>query len=86
MTSPPGRRRPRRSSGVERIFEDDDTRLWSAGRTITPQGGDALLFTCISDARESTRAIAIPPDFRLQDIRLEELRSLLHSAPRLGTL
>ncbi|HEU4643375.1 MAG TPA: hypothetical protein VFS44_13045 [Gemmatimonadaceae bacterium] len=86
MTSPAGRRRPRRSSGVERIFEDDAARLWSAGRTITPQGADALLFSCISDSRESTRAIAIPPDFRLPDVRVEELRTLLRSAPRVGTL
>lgn len=86
MTSPLGRRRPRRSSGVERIFEDAEARLWSAGRTVTPQGGDALLFTCISDGRESSRAIAISPDFHLPDAGVEELRTLLRAAPRVGTL
>ncbi|HEX6533551.1 MAG TPA: hypothetical protein VF041_03085 [Gemmatimonadaceae bacterium] len=86
MTSPLGRRRPRRSSGVERVFEDDDARLWSAGRTLTPQGGDALLFTCLSDGRESARAIATPPDFHLPDAEVAALRALLRAAPRVGTL
>ena len=44
MTSARGRR-PRRSSGTERIFEDQGGRMWSAGRTITPRGGEAMLFT-----------------------------------------
>lgn len=86
MTSPLGRRRPRRSSGVERIFEDADTRLWSAGRTFTPEGGELLLFSCISDARESTRAIATPPSFHLPDVGVDELRELLARAPRVGVL
>lgn len=86
MTGQSRRRPQRRSSGVERLFEDGDGRMWSAGRTFTPQGGEAVLFSCISDAREAHRAIATPPDFRLVDSPIEQLRSLLDRAPRVGVL
>lgn len=86
MTSSSGRRPARRSSGVERLFEDDEGRLWSAGRTFTRQGGEAMLFTCIGNSRESPRAIACPGEFRLVDATVEELRALLGRAPRIGVL
>jgi hypothetical protein len=85
MTSARGRR-PRRSSGTERIFEDQEGRMWSAGRTITPQGGDAMLFTCISDPREPPRAVFFPADVRLADVPADELRALLDRAPKVGRL
>jgi len=86
MTSPAGRRPPRRSSGVERLFEDDEGRLWSAGRTVTPEEGEAVLFTCVSDAREPPRALALPPDFHLADAGVPALRDMLTQAPRVGVL
>ena len=86
MTSSSGRRPARRSSGVERLFDDDDGRLWSAGRTFTPQGGEAVQFTCIGNSRESPRAIASPADFHLVDATVDELRALLSRAPRIGVL
>lgn len=86
MTSSSGRRPARRSSGVERLFEDSDGRLWSAGRTFTPQGGEAVLFTCIANSREAPRAIACPTEFRLVDATVEDLRALLGRAPRIGVL
>ena len=85
-SSESGRRSARRSSGVERLFEDDTGRLWSAGRTFTPHGGEAVLFTCIGDARESPRAIAAPMEFRLVDATTADLRALLDQAPRVGVL
>jgi hypothetical protein len=81
-----GRRQVRRSSGVERLFADEAGRLWSAGRTFTPQGGEAVLFSCIGDARESPRAIAAPSEFRLVEATIAELRTLLDRAPRIGVL
>lgn len=81
-----GRRSARRSSGVERLFEDEAGRLWSAGRTFTPQGGEAVLFSCIGDSRESPRAIASPHEFRLAEVTIADLRSLLDRAPRVGVL
>lgn len=86
MTSSSGRRPARRSSGVERLFEDVEGRLWSAGRTFTPQAGEAVLFTCIGNTREASRAIACPAEFRLVDATVEELRELLGQAPRIGVL
>jgi len=86
MTSSSGRRPARRSSGVERLFEDDTGRLWSAGRTFTPQGGEAVLFTCIGNSREAPRAIACPAEFHLVDATVDEIRRLLGRAPRIGVL
>lgn len=80
------RRSARRSSGVERLFEDEAGRLWSAGRTFTPQDGEAVLFSCLGDARESPRAIAAPPEFRLVEATVADLRALLGNAPRIGVL
>ena len=86
MTGSMGHRPPRRSSGVERIFEDDMGRLWSAGRTVTPEEGEALLFTCVTDAREPPRALSLPPDFHLVDADVPALRDMLLRAPRVGML
>jgi hypothetical protein len=84
MMNPRGRRRPRRSSGTERIFDDEMGRLWSASRTVTPEGNDAMVFTCLSDAREPPRALASPPDLRFTDVAAEELRELLTRAPKVA--
>ena len=53
--------------------------------TASP-AGEAVLFTCIGDARESPRAIAAPMEFRLVDATTADLRALLDQAPRVGVL
>jgi hypothetical protein len=58
--------------------------LWSAAFSGSAQ--DALVFSCLSDAREPTRAIAAPPRFRLSDISDDELRRMLSEAPEVGRL
>ena len=43
-----------RKSGGARVFADTVGRLWSAAHT-----GEAVVFTCISDGRQSGRALAV---------------------------
>ncbi len=76
----------RRSSGGERIIEDESVRLWSVYRSQGVAGGDAMIFTCISDSREPSRALAVSPSFDPRDISEDTLRHLLRHAPRLGNL
>jgi hypothetical protein len=69
------------SSEDDRVFADDEGRLWSVAHL-----GDATVFTCISDGRRSGRALAVenaPLDASVGD---ETLRAWLHAAPRIGTL
>jgi hypothetical protein len=70
-----------RPSGGERVFADDKGRLWSAAPT-----GDAIVFTCISDGRQSGRAIAV--DLAKLDDSTDDdtLRAWLKAAPRIGML
>lgn len=70
-----------RPSGGERVFADARGRLWSAAHS-----GDAVIFTCISDGRQSGRAIAVDLA-RLDDsVGDDALRAWLDAAPRIGTL
>lgn len=78
--------RLRRSSGSERIFEDGTRRIWSAGHSATPEGADAVVFTCLSDAREAIRAVALDVEVPLTEAGSGQLRMLLDIAPRLGKL
>jgi hypothetical protein len=80
------RAKQRESSGSERIFEDGSRRLWSAGQRVTPQGSEALVFTCLSDAREAMRAVALDVEVPLTEAGSDRLRVLLSGAPRLGRL
>ena len=69
------------SSHDDRVFTDDKGRLWTAANT-----GEAIVFTCISDGRQSGRAIAVdntPFDASVSD---DTLRAWLSAAPRIGTL
>jgi hypothetical protein len=70
-----------RPSGGERVFADDQGRLWSAAHF-----GDALVFTCISDARQRGRAIAMDLETLDDSVGDETLRARLNAAPRIGTL
>ena len=79
-------RRPvRRSSGGERVFSDDEGRLWSASHTRGPDGA-ALVFACISDSRQPVRAIALEPNARVSEASDDTLRAWLRDAPRIGRL
>jgi len=82
---PPTRRSPRRSSGSEKVFADDQGRLWSASQT-RDGAGEAIVFACISDSRQPVRAMATSADCRLGDANDGTLREWLASAPRMGRL
>jgi hypothetical protein len=78
------RQSPPRDSGGERVFTDHEGRLWSAAL----QRGDptgALVFRCISDGRQSVRALAVDP-LTLRDAVDDALRTWLGASPRIGTL
>ena len=76
---------PHRSSGGERVFTDDEGRLWSAALEERDALDGALVFRCISDGRQSVRALFVDPQF-LSDAGDEVLRAWLRAAPRIGTL
>ena len=70
-----------RPSGGERVFADSRGRLWSAAHT-----GEAVVFTCISDGRQSGRALAVELAKLDDSVGDDTLRAWLHAAPRIGTL
>ena len=76
---------PNRRSGGERVFTDDEGRLWSAALEQRDDLDGALVFRCISDGRQSIRALSVDP-LTLPDAVDEVLRAWLHAAPRIGTL
>ena len=76
---------PHRHSGGERVFTDDEGRLWSAALEQRDDLDGALVFRCISDGRQSIRALSVDP-LTLPDAADEVLRAWLHAAPRIGTL
>lgn len=75
-----------RKSGGERVFSDPEGRLWSAAFTRGAERDGAIVFSCISDPRNSMRAIAAENDLVLNDAGDDTLRSWLHDAPRIGSL
>ena len=70
-----------RPSGEERVFADEIGRRWSAAFT-----GEAIVFTCVSDGRQSGRAIAVTEDDIADDVADDTLRRWLSSAPLIGRL
>jgi hypothetical protein len=71
----------RQASEGARVFADESGKLWSA-----VVDGAAIVFSCISDARQSERAISADPvvlDDRIDDATL---RAWLAQAPRVGML
>lgn len=64
-----------------RVFADESGRLWSAARTA-----GAVVFTCISDARQRSRALAIEDARWEEDAGDEALRAWLGAAPKIGSL
>ena len=69
------------ASGGERVFADDKGRLWSAAHA-----GEVIIFTCISDGRNSGRAIVVNLAKLDRSVGDETLRAWLEAAPRIGTL
>lgn len=76
---------PARPSGEERVFAGADGRLWGASHRSDAKQG-AVVFTCITDSRQSVRAAAVEAAFRLADATDEQLRHWLVDAPVLGKL
>lgn len=76
-----------RPSGGERVFTDDRGRLWTAISTVDPEGGaTTVIFTCITEGRQSGRAIMIDLSQEVGDVGDETLRAWLEAAPRIGRL
>jgi len=74
-----------RSSGGERVFADTTGRLWSAA-SLTDEGGVTVVFTCISDGRQSGRALVVTLTGEVGDVEEDTLRAWLEAAPRIGRL
>src|SRR3954467_15818831 len=76
---------PQRSSGGERVFTDDEGRLWSAALEERDDPAGALVFRCISDGRQAVRALAVDP-IALFEAGDDTLRARLRAAPPVGPL
>jgi hypothetical protein len=74
-----------RPSGGERVFTDSSGRLWSA-ITTADDHGVTVVFTCITEGRQSGRAIVIDLSQEVGDVGDETLRAWLEAAPRIGRL
>ena len=74
-----------RPSGGERVFTDAKGRLWSA-ISHSDANGVAVVFTCITEGRQSGRAIVIDLSEEVGDVGDETLRAWLEAAPRIGRL
>lgn len=85
MTRLSHRERKPRPSGGERVFADADGRLWSAVRH-SDEDGATVVFTCISDGRQSGRALVIEDAEEVGDVGEDTLREWLEAAPRIGRL
>ena len=76
---------PFRPSGGERVFTDDQGRLWSAALDQRDDPEGALVFRCISDGRQSARALTVDP-LAIREAVDDALRGWLTAAPRIGVL
>ena len=85
MTRPSSRDKQTRPSGGERVFADDTGRLWSAA-SLTDEDGVTVVFTCISDGRQSGRALVVTLKGEVGDVEEDTLRAWLEAAPRIGRL
>lgn len=74
-----------RPSGGDRVFTDADGRLWSAA-TTADQNGVTVIFSCITDGRQSGRAIQVELPREGAEPGDELLRAWLEAAPRIGRL
>jgi len=72
-------------SGGERVFADAKGRLWSAA-SLSEAEVFTVIFTCISDGRQSGRAILVDPAMEVGSVAEDTLRAWLEAAPRIGRL
>jgi hypothetical protein len=79
------RQKDLRPSGGERVFTDAFGCLWSAV-SISGDHGVTVVFTCITEGRQSGRAIVIDLSQEVGDVGDETLRAWLEAAPRIGRL
>jgi hypothetical protein len=85
MPSRVGSRTNRHSAGA-RVFSDDAGRLWSAAFARL-ESGWAVVFACITEARQPVRALALSDDDgRPAELSEPVLRVWLTHAPRIGPL
>jgi len=84
MPQPAPRRPSRPATEGQRVFSDAGGLLWNA--RFTGNGGGAVEFSCITDARQSVRAIAMDASLTMAEITDETLRAWLRDAPRIGRL
>ena len=84
MPHPAPRRPPNPPLEGQRVFAADDGLLWSA--SFTRNGGGAVEFSCIGDARQAVRAIAVDAGLTMADVSDDRLRAWLRDAPRIGRL
>ena len=75
-----------RPSGGDRVFTDAFGRLWSAVSHTETNSGITVIFTCITDGRQSGRAIVVELPEEVGDVGDETLRAWLEAAPRIGRL
>ena len=67
------------------MFADDVGQLWSAA--FTERAAEwAVVFACVTDARQPIRALALGKEDRPAALTEEVLRGWLVRAPRLGPL
>jgi hypothetical protein len=67
------------------VFADESARLWSAAFT-RHDGEWAVVFACISEARQPIRALALGDEGLPAELTETILRAWLHKAPRMGPL
>jgi len=75
-----------RPSGGERVFTDDRGRLWTAISSTAEENSTTVVFTCITEGRQSGRAIVIDLAEEVGTVGDETLRAWLEAAPRIGRL
>ena len=85
MPKSSSREKPTRPSGGERVFADSQGRLWSAASLVEADGA-TVIFTCISDGRQSGRALVVKLTGEVGDVEEDTLRGWLEAAPRIGRL
>jgi hypothetical protein len=80
----PASRQSRPANKGQRVFSDPAGLVWSA--VLSGSGGGAVEFSCVTDARQPLRAIAVDASLTLAEISDETLRAWLRDAPRIGRL
>lgn len=72
-------------AGSGRIFQDSRGRSWKA--IFSSADGEGVVeFTCLGEAREQPRVMAVSTSFSFTGVSDDSLRSWLATAPRLGRL